>query len=49
MSYMLILFQGFQKYEEDFDPYSMVMYIVGVVYCLQFKRNVVLSSSLLQM
>lgn len=23
---MLILFQGFQKYEEEFDPHAMVLY-----------------------
>lgn len=26
MNYVLILFQGFQKYEQDFDPHSMVLY-----------------------
>lgn len=26
MNCVLILFQGFQKYEEEFDPYSMVLY-----------------------
>lgn len=25
---MLSLFQGFQKYEEEFDPHSMVLYRV---------------------
>lgn len=26
MNCMLLLFQGFQKYEQEFDPYSMVLY-----------------------
>lgn len=28
---MLRLFQGFRKYEEEFDPHSMVLYCVTLV------------------
>lgn len=34
---MLILFQGFQKYEEEFDPHSMVLYCMPVL-CLFLRE-----------